>query len=338
MVSYTTRETVVGALGDISPTARGTALVDAAIESASRSVEALCHRTFYPWSGTRYFEVDGGWWAENRLWLNQNDLISVTAITVDGTVAAPADWQLFPGDGPPYTSVGFPSGPSLPVQGRTAVTGVFGYGNDQAPAGTAAEAMDAVETGMDVSNAALIGVGDVLTIDTERMIVTDRTWITTAQTVQTPLTASAANTTVAVTTGSAYAAGEMLLLDSERVLITDIAGNNLTVRRAQDGTVLAVHTGSTIYAARTLTVVRGALGTTAATHLTAAPLTRLLVPALVRALATAEAVNEVQLQAGGYAASTGSSDAETVQSSKGLADLRARCLAGFGRKARMRSI
>jgi hypothetical protein len=48
------------------------------------------------------------------------------------------------------------------------------------------------------------------------------------------------------------------------MLIDDIAGNTLIVKRGWDGTVLAAHTtGATIYAPRTLTVTRGALGTTA---------------------------------------------------------------------------
>ena len=41
-----------------------------------------------------------------------------------------------------------------------------------------------------------------------------------------------------VVTGSAFTEGEMLTLGGERMLIQDIAGNSLTVKRAQDGSVL----------------------------------------------------------------------------------------------------
>ncbi len=46
-VWYATREDVQRAL-DSKETARNGAQIDRALESASRSVEALCHRTFAP--------------------------------------------------------------------------------------------------------------------------------------------------------------------------------------------------------------------------------------------------------------------------------------------------
>src|SRR5690606_22447868 len=52
---YTTRETVKAAL-DYKETARNDAQVDRAIESASRAVEGLLHRRFYPETATRYFD------------------------------------------------------------------------------------------------------------------------------------------------------------------------------------------------------------------------------------------------------------------------------------------
>lgn len=331
-ISYITREDLVSALGDNSPQARGTASVDRAIESGSRAVDALCHRVFYPTTGVRTVQRMPG----DRLFLDTNEVISLSALSMDGTALGVDAWTLSPTVGPPYTSIVFPNGPSLSYDGDLILTGVFGACDDQVSAGAAAEAMDAVETDLDVTDGSLIGVGDLLKIDSERFLVVGRTWLTTAQTVQTPLTASAANTTVAVTTGSAYHVGEFLLLDSEQMLITDIAGNNLVVKRAMNGTVLATHTGSTVFASRTLLVTRGVQGSTAATHLTAAPITKLQAPALVRALALAEAIDRVLQEAGGYARTVGAGDNARPASGGGLDPLRAQCYAAHGRKGRLR--
>jgi hypothetical protein len=126
-------------------------------------------------------------------------------------------------------------------------------------------------------------------------------------------------------------------LDSERMLIVDIAGNNLTVKRAWDGTVLAAHTGSSIYAPRTLTVTRGALGTTAAIHTTAAAITCHVVPGLVRELCIAEATNLLLQGASGYARTIGAGDYTKESSGTGLANLRDQVYAAYGRKSRIRA-
>ena len=84
--------------------------------------------------------------------------------------------------------------------------------------------------------------------------------------VQSDMTAQQNNVTISAS-GSGFNVGEVILVDSERMLIVDIAGNYLTVKRAWDGSVLAIHsTGADIYTLRLLTVTRGALGTTAGTH------------------------------------------------------------------------
>jgi hypothetical protein len=87
------------------------------------------------------------------------------------------------------------------------------------------------------------------------------------------LTAVASNDGVPVTTGAAFAVGETVLIDTERMLVVDITGNTLICKRAWDGAVLAAHTTSAaVSALRSLTLLRGALGTTATSHLAAAPI------------------------------------------------------------------
>jgi hypothetical protein len=343
---YATREDVKSAL-DSQETARNDAQVDRLIEGASRSVDTLCHRVFFPWTGTRSFDWPndqhaGGW----RLWLNQDELVSVSAVVSDGDAISTGDVFLEPSrSGPPYThldldrstNAAFTAGGT--AQRSLAITGVYaGCPLDETDAGALAEALDSSETAVDVTNSAVVGVGSLIRVDDERMVVTGKSLITSGHTLQTDLTASAAGTTVAVTTGSAFHIGETVTLDAEQMLIVDIAGNNLLVKRAWNGSVLATHSGSTIYVPRTLLVTRGVLGTTAAAHDTAAAVSKFLVPGLVRQLTIAEALTALQQEGAAYGRVIGSGDAQREASGKGLADLRCQVYDRHGRKVRARAI
>lgn len=343
-VWYATREDLKSSQ-DNKSTARDSARLDACLESASRDVEGLTHRRFYPWTGTRYFDYPNRQTARaGRLWLDQHELVSVTTLVSGGTTIAASDYFLSPYSGPPFDRVDINRGSNAAFTSGTtsqrsiAITGVFGYDLSEAPAGTVAEALDAVETEVQVSDSGALGVGSVLRVDSERLIVTEKAALTTGQTLQTPLTASAANVTVAVTDGTAFHAGEALLLDSERMLVVDIAGNNLTVKRAWDGSVLATHTGSTIYADRSLTVERGALGTTAATHLTAAPLVRHVFPGLVREATLALALNYLEQGRAAYAREVGSGDNQRESSGRGVKQTLADAYTAYGRQARTAAV
>lgn len=351
MVVYATREDVQRAL-DSKLTARNSRQIDRALEGASRDVESLCHRHFYPEQTTRHFDYPNAQRARPwRLWLDSNDLISVTTLSSGGTAIASGEYFLRRSDQrdePPYSHIEIDLGsPAAFSSGDThqraiAITGLWGYGDTETAVGTIAEDLDASETAVDVDGpaSALLGVGSVLRVGSERMIVTGRTQLTTGQTLQAALGASKSDETVQVTTGSAYAIDEVLLLDSERMLVVDIAGNDLTVKRTWDGSTLAAHTAPTIYAPRTLTVQRGALGTTAATHTTAATAYRWDPPGPVRNLALAEAINTVGLEQAGYsrAMRSGEGGSERNRDQKGIAALREQVYASHGRKARSRSV
>jgi hypothetical protein len=349
---YCTREDVKAAL-DLKETSRSNVLVDNAIEAAARNVEDITNRRFYPEDATRKFDWPNyqrtrPW----RLWLNQNDLISVTAVTSGGT-SIPVN-QVFlepvngssPVSGTPYTyieldistSASFSAGATW--QRSIAITGTWGYSASTAPAGALAVAMnDTTGTVAQVTDSSQVGVGSLILVGTERMLVTDRSMITTAQ-AQLSGVSTAVNSDVSltVTDGTKYAVGEVLLLDSERMLIVDIGGNTLTVKRAWDGSVLATHSGATIYAPRSLTVTRGALGSTAATHLISSAITRYAYPALVVELAIAEAENTILQKTSGYSRTVGEGDSLRLASGAGLADIRARAVAAYGRKARQRAV
>jgi hypothetical protein len=352
-VWYATREDVMRAM-DVKLTARQARQIDRALESASRDVEDLCHRRFYPVQATRYFDWPNPQRAASwRLWLDDNELITLTTLTSGGTIIASTDYFLEPNrSGPPYNRLEIDLDSNAAYGGGDthqrdiAITGLWGYRNTETTVGTLTEALDATETGVDVNAAAsaVLGVGSIIRVDSERMLVTGRQMADTGQNVGgAGLTAQANSVTLTVADGTAFAVDEILLVESERLLIVDIAGNQLTVIRAWDGTVLAAHTaGVDIYAARTLTVQRGALGTTAATHSTSAPIVRWDPPGLVRDLVIAEVMNRVTNEQAGYLrtrrATGGLSSNDQALTAQDLPALRARVYNAHGRKARIRSV
>jgi hypothetical protein len=344
-IFYASREDVKSAL-DFKETARNNVQIDRLIDSASRSIEGLTHRKFYPWTGTKVLD-----WpspdsvAGYRLWLNQFEVISVSSLT-SGGISLAGKYFLEPASsGPPFThiDIDISSGgffqPGSTWQHSVSLTGVFGGSPiDEESAGILAGALDSTQVSINISNSAVAGVGDLVRVDQERMQVRGKLMLTTAQTLQAALGASNGETGVSVTTGTAYAVGETILLDAEKMLIVDIAGNTLIVKRAWDGSVLATHAGSTIYAPRTLLVTRGVLGTTAATHLSAAVVNKYLFPSLVRQLAIAEAVSGLQQEGSAYGRTIGSGDNQREAAGKGIADLREQVYTVHGRKVRMRRI
>lgn len=352
-VWYATREAVKAAL-DFAETSRSNARVDRAIEAASRSIEGLLHRRFYPEIATRYFDWPDQYARPWRLWLDDSELISVTALSSGGTTIPSTDYLLEPNRfGPPYSRVdinlgtGSAFGGGSTPQRDITITGLWGYRNDETLVATAAGAISSSATTLTVSESSRIGVGQLLRIGTERLTVTERSMASTGQTLQTPIDAQQKTVTLPVTSGGAFAVDEVVLLDAERMLIVDIAGNNLIVKRAWDGSVLAAHAGSTIYALRALTVTRGALGTTAAGISQGDAVYRWDPPGPVESLCIAEALVDLLQKASGYARTTGVGTASRqvgggnvtkTQYGVGIDDLRDQAVTSHGRKARHRGV
>lgn len=347
---YATREEIKAEL-DVKETSRSNARIDRALADATEAVEGLTHRVFYPVQDTRKMD-----WPPRTgatpwiLRLDANELVSVTSLTSGGVPITDGDYLLRRADDkaePPYTRIEINLGGRATFGGGSTyqqdivIEGLFGYRNDEAAAGAITEALDTTETGIDVDAAvsATVGVGSLLRIDAERIIVTGRSMLDTGQTLGTDLTNQNNAVTVAVASGAAFATGEIVLVDGERMLVDEIAGNTLIVRRAWDGSTIAPHTaGAKLYAPRTLTVQRGALGTTAAPHSTGAAVARCDAPGSVRQLCLAEALVDLLQGRSGYARTAGSGDNERETSGKGLADLRARVYTSHGRKARSRAV
>lgn len=343
---YATREDVQRAF-DVKETARNRRQIDDAIEAASRSVEGRCHRRFYPVQATRLFD----WPPRSRMtpWilrLDDQELISVSTAASGGTTIASGDYLLEPvNSGPPFNRFEINIGGDASFGGGDTyqrdiqIAGLWGYRNTETTVGALAEILDASETSVDVDGptSAAVGVGSVLRVDSERMLVTGRTQLSTGQTGT--LSAAKNDVTLTVASGAAFAVDEVLLLGSERMRIDDIAGNALTVERAYDGTVLAAHAGAAIYAPRTLTVTRGALGTTADTHTSGSAIYEWQPPGLVHQLTKAEAITQLTQERSGWflkASTTGNSAAKV--SADALETLREQTYTEHGRKARHRAV
>lgn len=351
---YATREDVMRAV-DSKLTARNAGQIDRQLQAASRDVDLLCHRRFYPETSTRYFDwpnrQSGTSWI---LRLDSNELISATTLASGAVTIDSSDFFLRRADDvdePPYTRIELERdssaafGQSSTSQRDIAVTGLFGYRNDETTVGALAAAVTTTTaTTITVNGAASadLGIGSVLRIDDERMLVTGRSMADTGQNVGgAGLTVQANSVTLPVSDGTAFAVDEVLLLESERLLIVDIAGNTLTVKRAWDGSVLAAHAaGIDIYSSRTLTVTRGALGTAAATHSNSAAVVRWDPPALVRQLTIAQAIAALSAETSGYskAIRSGEGSSERNRDTGALQNLRTAVYDALGRKGRVRAV
>lgn len=338
--TYATREAAKQSL-DIKLTARDDARVDRALASGTEACNQFLHWAhFHPVLATRYFPYPNHQYAEpGRLWLDNQGLITITSITTGGDTIATASVLAEPvNEGPPYEWIDLDRDTTASFGGTTgrqrniAITGLWGYRNETIPAGALAETLDTSETGVDVTDASVIGVGSLLVCEAERMIVTARGLLDSGQNLGTDLAAASNAELVNLTLGTAFHVGEVLTIDAERMLLVDIAGNNGIVKRAWDGSTLAAHTtGADIFVARSLTVERGAAGTTPVAHNTATALTLWQPPALVTSLCIAEAITTIEQEQAAYGRTVGSGENERESAGKGLIHIRRDAKATYGR-------
>ncbi|MEA2000581.1 MAG: hypothetical protein U9N84_01640 [Actinomycetota bacterium] len=318
-VAYATREEVLAAT-DYGSVIH--AKLDRLIVSKSRHIDNELLRHFYPLTeAVTYTEYEPSWHVnEAAFWFNR-DLQSVSEVTVDDdTKAAGTEYVLLPKQGPPYSRIAVDSYWNV----DTVITGTWGFTNDTEPAGTLAVALtDTTGVTVDASDGSSVGVGDLLHIGNERVIVTAKTAIDTTANLNGALTAAVNDQTVTVTDGTTVSVGEVLLVDSERMIVTDIVSNDVTVTRAYDGTTLATHTDTTdVYAYRRLTVERGATGSTAATHLVDVAITRNVPPGPIKDWCIALVINTIEQESSGYAKTVGTGDNQREATGKGLTEIR----------------
>lgn len=355
---YCTREEVRRAL-ELKMAAYDNVRIDRAILAAAEAVEGLTQRRFYTEISTRKFDWPNFQYTYPwKLYLDQNELATndTTLITVQtgSLLAVPVtiagtDYILHPvNDGPPYTrlelrrdrSAAFGSNPTPQLD--IAITGPFGYWMKTYSGGVLDGQVAVIDTSLKVHDSSLFDVGDVLGCGTEKMIVQDSAFVDTAVIFSGLSEAKANDRVVSVADSSLFHVGEVLQADSEWLLIENIlAANRLVVRRGWDGSLLEAHTGGTLYARRQFTVLRAALGTTAAIYADNTALTVAEVPALVKELAIAEAVVWLTQEHGAYggaSAQSAGAGREPV-AGPGLPDIRDRvCNSRFTRKIRMRVV
>lgn len=346
-VAYCSTEDIAGAL-DVAPGSAAARRIPRAIYGASTSIEGLLNRRFYPMAGVRYFD-----WPLNYqyarpwvLWLDADEAWSVDQIVTGSQTLLPGTHFILRPEnaGPPYSRVEILTASGsmwAPGNGSwqqaIAVHGTFGGCGDTGPAGALASAIATpTATTITVSDAWTIGTLDTILIDTEWMTVTGKSWAAAGGTLAADIALHKGATQI-TPSGGTYHDGETILIGAEKMRITDQAGGTLIVDRAVDGTILAAHTtGATIYAPRTLTVTRGALGSTAATHANSATIARLQVPALVRDLAVAYAVVDLQQDSSGWTTTKG--EGGRVTSARDLDDLQDRCYTRYARQSRIRAV
>ncbi|WP_372352629.1 hypothetical protein [Streptomyces sp. KL116D] len=349
MIWYATREQVKDAL-DAKETARANARIDRALGAATTAVEGLCHRRFYPEVASRSWDWPSGQGAPSwRLWLDDNELIAVSTLTSGGRDIADTDYLLRRSDGrdePPFTHVELnlatsaSFGGGATTQRDITVTGLFGYRNDETVLGAHTGITGGATTlDVDAATSAEVGVGSLLRLDDERVTVTARSMASTGQTLTAAVDGQMKTTVIPVGDGTAFAEGELILIDGERCRIDEIAGNNLIVRRAADGSTLAAHDAATpVYAPRSLRLRRGVLGTMATAHTGGGTVVRWDPPSLVAELCIAQAVTNLLQESAGYARTVGAGEGTREAAGRGLAAIRDDAYTAHGRKARSRAV
>lgn len=320
---YTSREVVKVALELTSST--DDFAVDLAIAQASEKIDGQLRRVFYPTYDTRYFDYPNDQLAESgELWLEGDELVDVTTFNSGGQVIPPANYLLYPNV--PYNRVvmnravnaSFTSGATY--QKSIAITGTFGYTNSEVLATTLVASIDASQTLVTVANSASVGVGQLIRVGVERMLIIGKRLIDSGQDLLVSMENTPSQNAVSVTDASTFNVGETIQIGAEPMVITSIAGNVLYVKRSS--TEMESHlVNSTIYVPRQLELIRASTGTTAASASTSAEVYLLTPPHTIQQLCLAEAVTTYLQSATGYARSLGSGSSDGKPAGAGLTEL-----------------
>lgn len=356
---YCTREDVMSS-PDIKLTPDMIRHVDSGIEAAVDDIDRLCKRRFWNAIETNVwdwpnFQRSYPW----RIWLDAKEIadrdgtgpLGVAPVIKTGVQSSSP--QVIPNSaifwqprnyGPPWFGIeisratSYSFGLSNTPQLDVSIQAVYGYWTQTKLGGTlSAVVSDTTGTSITVSDGAVVGVGDVINIDTEALLIRDRAMTDTSQAQQSGCTtAESSDDVLTVTDGTKYFVDEVLQLDAEWLHVLSITGNKLTVERAYNGTVLDTHSSAEIYAQRLLTVQRGFGGSTATTHTNSTVITVDIVPSHVRELAIAESLNYVYQKTSAYARTIGENT--KIVPGGSLPDLRSRVYEAYGRKMRQRVV
>jgi len=366
---------------DFAPGIDVNSAIDRATISAAENIDGQMKRVFYPSDDTRYYDwpnqggTSGGQYADPwRLWLDDDDLVCLTAL-VTGGVTIPLD-QVFlmqysnPRKGIPcYPGIELDRSSNAAFGGNAqtpqysiALTSTWGYGADADYASTLAADVGDDDTTVTVSDGSTAAPGDLIVLGYgrgdapfpgsdphagaiqpytgERVLITDVSAADTglAQTGSGVTTAEDNDIALQWTGSGSLNAGEVIVLDQEQMLVEQIVNSIATVRRAYGGTMLATHSDAEIYAMREFSVLRGLLGTTASTYSSGADVYRHRVPQLIRDVSIAEVENQLMQEGCAYARTVGSGEGERPAPGAGLADKWGEARTRHGRKGRIRGV
>lgn len=349
---YATIEQVKSSL-DVALTSRDNWIVAQKLDATTDVVHGLLHKRFYPERKTVTFDWPNRQYAYSwQLWLGDNELISIESMT-SGGVTIPADDRFLrrtdDKDEPPYNLVEIDLDSASALQsGNTpqrsiSILGLYGEKDTDTslPSGSLGGNINSSVTSLVINPSGgryTVGIGSIVLIGTERLILTERSMSDTGQNLATAMTDHQSDTVLDVADASGFAINEIVALSPERMRITDIIGNNLIVDRGWDGTVLSEHTApKDVYALRTFTAKRGQLGSTAASHSTSDPVYAHEF-GLVNELAIAEATVLCEQATAGYARVVGAGANARESGGQGLNDVRERAVMAYGRKSRLSGI
>lgn len=354
-ITYAKRGQITDSL-EANTSVRSNRLIDRRSLSASRFVEGLCKRRFYPARIVIKDDYPNYSYADTwRYWLEGNELVSVESVVSGGVTLDPADYFLSREDGlqePPYDSLqlrlgsgaSFSAGDSF--QQALVITGKGGW-NDTSTAlagGSLGGNINDSATSLVINPSSgrfTVDAGSLILIGSEYMSITGERMMSavSGQTLGSNVDDAKSETTIPVTSGAAFAVDEVINIGAELMRINVIAGNNLIVERAYWGTVLEAHTsGAQIYASRTFQVERGAIGSTAASHTAADAVYDHEFPEGINELTIAEAVVMLEQNSAGYAAEMGSGATGRETPRTGLDDLRQSVREAYGRVSRLGAI
>ena len=313
--------------------------IDESCEYATDAIERHCRIShFWPWTGTRYFPWPADDTSSNhpyyRLYLDPHVLATLTTVIAGGQTITdaraypdnrlgnqPAQWLELDRAGSSDWGTG-----STGTQRQVAVTGVWAWSDETVTAGTLDGSVTDSATTVAVERAAYgVGVGHLMRVEDERMLVTGRAAVDTTENAAGALTAyddSTIATALPVADGTDFAVGETIAIDAEDMLIERIVANTLHVRRAVNGTTLADHALSAdIYAYRQLQVERGYGGTTAAAHSDGTAATRWKAPPAPALLGLALALDNLVQMGAAYARTSGDGENSRDTRTPGLTQL-----------------
>jgi hypothetical protein len=340
--AYCTREQVQRAL-NLADIPRLNQRVDSAIMAGARQVHGLLHRKFYPTTTTYLFDQPEA----GVLWLEQYELAAAPTSIVSGATAMTVGTDVFlrPLDGPPYTWLEanyggkvFWQSVSTP-QAAISVTGDFGHPTNAVATTTTVGTINTSATTVVLADSSQIGIGNMILMESERMIVSDKTMSSTGATIGADPGNSKAAVSITVSNGALINAGELILVDSERMFVEYVIGNVLTVDRAVNGSTLAAHSiGAVISAPRTASIIRARNGTAAAGH-TNVIVYRLDPPSLISEMNLAYAINNEQASLSAYSRTAGPDTAGVYRDrGRGVDELVKDVYAAYGRQVRGRAV